>query len=239
MRLLTLAGTATRRCSSSRGLTARLPTIRALLPISRIRVISRFQTTTCVEAETAQRPAIHTAITFTARLMTAADAATPAASEALLPFLEQAPHLHRPERFEDVYEIGEVLGSGTYGGCLPLFGLFTCGGGGQVVQSFDRRRHAQVSAAATPPSQNTPPGTVRTCTHRATGEEYAVKVLPRRRNNVDRTAIIEREVRFWDQNGAPPAIALSSLHHPSRLLPPPARPPSPPHPHPTPNPQRP
>lgn len=42
-------------------------------------------------------------------------------------------------------------------------------------------------------------GVVRTATHRATGEQFAVKILQRRRNKADRTAIIENEVRLLKQ----------------------------------------
>lgn len=65
------------------------------------------------------------------------------------PHPDAAP-LFRPERFETVYKIGEVLGAGTY-------------------------------------------GTVRVCTHRETGERFAVKMLQRRRNKTDRTQNIYNE----------------------------------------------
>jgi hypothetical protein len=37
-------------------------------------------------------------------------------------------------------------------------------------------------------------GTVRAATHKETGQQYAVKILQKRRNNEDRTEVIESEV---------------------------------------------
>ncbi|GBF87584.1 hypothetical protein Rsub_00295 [Raphidocelis subcapitata] len=92
-------------------------------------------------------------------------AAAPAAPAALAaaPQLAFGP-LYRPERFDEVYSCGEVLGTGTY-------------------------------------------GTVRTCTHTASGEQYAVKVLARRRNRLDRTPMIETEVSMAARVAHCPAVA--------------------------------
>ncbi|KAF6255016.1 kinase-like domain-containing protein [Scenedesmus sp. NREL 46B-D3] len=50
-------------------------------------------------------------------------------------------------------------------------------------------------------------GTVRACTHVASGKEYAVKILCKHKGNEDRSEIIMREVRLWAQLSQHPTIA--------------------------------
>lgn len=81
---------------------------------------------------------------------------TATGADGVSPLLAEQRPLFQQEPFEVVYEIGELLGNGTY-------------------------------------------GVVRTCTHRVTGQRYAVKVLQRRRNKVDRWAAIQNEVAMASQ----------------------------------------
>ncbi|KAI8464978.1 MAG: kinase-like domain-containing protein [Monoraphidium minutum] len=56
-------------------------------------------------------------------------------------------------------------------------------------------------------------GTVRICTHRGTGEQFAAKILQRRRNKVDRTAAIEKEACMADRVSWCPSVARTHAVH--------------------------
>eukprot|EP00775_Hariotina_reticulata_P010065 gene10065-10220_t len=50
-------------------------------------------------------------------------------------------------------------------------------------------------------------GTVRACTHQDTGNNYAVKILSKRRSGEQRTDVIARELRLWSMMTEAPHVA--------------------------------